>query len=164
MNSLQPLLDRLTVAGARHDATRRAVEAGAPWNVGRMERGEAEAEWAPPEVLAHVAEMLTYWLGEVERIVAGRDSSTRVGRSADDPIRSLTVTRDATLPVRELYDRIDSTLDRYRKRLPQLSEAEIVRQGTHPVRGILSVPQLLEQVVVSHLEGHADQLERALAR
>jgi hypothetical protein len=164
MNSLRPLLDRLNTAGARLDVTRSAVEAGVPWNVGRMERGEAEAEWAPPEVLAHVAEMLGYWLGEMERVVAGADELTPFGRTANDQIRSLTVTRDATLPVRELYDRIDATLERYRRRLPALTEAEIAQQGIHPTRGPRSVPELLDQLVVSHIEGHSEQLERSLGR
>lgn len=164
MNSLRPLLDRLNTAGARLDITRSAVEAGAPWNVGRMERGEPEAGWAPPEVLAHIAEMLGYWLGELERVVAGGANLTPFGRTANDQIRGLTVTRDATLPVRELYDRIDATLERYRRRIPGLTEVEIARQGSHPFRGPMTVPQLLEQLVVSHLEGHAEQLEHGLGR
>jgi hypothetical protein len=162
VNSAAPLLDRLNAAGARVDATRPAVEAGVPWNVGRMERGEAEAGWAPPEVLAHVAEMLQYWLGELERVVAAVDGLPRFGRTGDDQIRSLSVTRDATLPVRELYDRIDTSLARYRKRLPQLTEAEIAHQGLHPSRGAMSAEQLLERLVVSHIEDHAEQLDRAL--
>jgi DinB family protein len=162
MNSLAPLLDRLSAAGARMDATRPAVEAGAPWTVGRVDRGEPEAEWAPPEVLAHVAEMVTYWLGELERVVAGTAGPAPFGRTADDQIRSLTVTRDATLPARELYDRIGAGLDRYRRRVPQLSEEEIARQGVHPVRGPMSAAELLDRLVVSHLEGHAEQMERAL--
>ena len=164
MNSLGPLLDRLDAAGARLARTQPSVEAGAPWPVGRVERGEPEAEWAPPEVLAHVAEMLTYWLGELERIVAGTDGVTPFGRTPDDQLRALTVTRDATLPVRELYDRIEATLARYRKRLPQLGEPEISRKGVHPVRGRFAVAQLVEVLVVSHLEGHNEQLERSLAR
>jgi hypothetical protein len=128
-----------------------------------MERGEAEAEWAPPEVLAHVAEMLAYWLGELERVVASTGSAP-FGRTAEDQIRSLTVMRDATLPIRELYERIQVALDRYGRRLPQLSEAEISRLGVHATRGPLTVADLLDRLVVGHLEDHAGQLERTLGR
>ncbi len=167
MNALEPLLDRLTSAGARLAATRQAVEAGSPWPVGAMAAGGAEGEWGPTEVLAHVSEMLPYWLGELERILAGADGRggggpAAFGRGPDDQVRPLTVTRDATLPVRELYDRIAAALQRYRWRLTELTAEEIARTGLHPTRGELSLTEALEQLSVSHLEGHAEQLEAAL--
>lgn len=168
VNSLEPLLDRLSSAGARVAATRPAVENGVPWPAGAARGGGAEHDWGPPEVLAHVAEMLPYWLGEMERVIAragGRDGGgpAPFGRTAADQVRTLTIARDATLPVRELYDRIAAALQRYRWRLPELTEAEIERVGVHPTRGELSVPDLVERFAVAHLEEHADQLEKALA-
>ena len=37
------------------------------------------------ELLAHVAEMLPYWLGEVERILAGPPEPVPFGRVGSDP-------------------------------------------------------------------------------
>jgi uncharacterized protein (DUF952 family) len=167
VNSLEPLLDRLSSAGARLAATRPAVADRAPWPTGSAADGSGEHEWGPTEVLAHVAEMLPYWLGEMERVVAGADGRggggpATFGRSAGDQVRSLTVIRDATLPVRELYDRIAAGIQRYRWRLPELSENEIRRVGVHPTLGELSVTELLDRLAVSHLEDHAKQLEAAL--
>ena len=65
----------------------------------------------PREVLSHTAEMLTYWLGEFERIVeAGRGPGNGVpfGRLATDTLRAGVLERDRTLPLRELFDRIDT--------------------------------------------------------
>jgi len=167
MNALAPLLDRLETAAARLATTRAPVTRGEPWPAGAVAEGSGEATWGPTEVLAHVAEMLPFWLGEMERVLAGPDhrsgaGPTPFGRTPGDPVRSLTVIRDSTLPARELYDRIAATVERYRHRLPELAETEIARRGLHPTRGEMSVPELLETLVVSHLEGHAEQVERAL--
>jgi hypothetical protein len=166
VNELTPLLDRLDVAGRRLAATQARVQAGEPWPVGAVAEGGGEAEWGPTEVLAHVAEMLPYWLGEMERVVAANGAptpaATPFGRTAADPLRTLTIARDASLPARDLYDRISASVERYRRRLPALTEAEIGRRGLHPTRGELTVAELLERFAVSHLEDHAEQLESAL--
>jgi len=167
MNVLAPLLDRLETAAARLAATREPVTRGEPWPAGAVAHGSGEAEWGPTEVLAHVAEMLPFWLGEMERVLAGPDhrsgaGPTPFGRTPGDQVRSLSVIRDSSLPARELYDRIAAAVERYGRRLPGLTDAEIARTGLHPTRGEMSVLELLETLVVSHLEAHAEQLERAL--
>ena len=167
MHSLEPLLQRLEAAGAQLASTRQRVDEGSPWPVGAVAEGGGEGEWGPTEVLAHVAEMLQFWLGEMERVIVGADGrggsgQAIFGRTAGDSLRAMTVVRDSTLPVRELYDRIASVLGRYRGRIPELTEAQIQRRGLHPIRGEMSVPQLLELLAVAHLEGHAEQLNHAL--
>ncbi len=44
---------------------------GEPWPLAKTFGTEPEAAWGPPELLAHVAEMLLFWLGELERVVEG---------------------------------------------------------------------------------------------
>jgi hypothetical protein len=159
-------LDRLVAAAGRIEAHRAAVERGAPWPTGSQARGEGEEHWGPTEVLAHVAEMLPFWLGEMERVIDGGgtvDEPTPFGRTAADQVRTLTIARDATLPPRELFDRIEAGVERYRRRLPTLSAADVGRIGRHPTRGALAVPEMLERFVVSHLEEHAVQLAETLA-
>lgn len=167
VNALLPLLDRLSSAGTRLAATRPAVAAGAPWPTGAVAEGGSEHEWGPTEVLAHVAEMLPYWLGEMERVVAGGGSQgggpVPFGRPGGDQVRALTIARDATLPVRELYDRIAAALERYQRRLPELTAPESQRVGVHPSRGELTVAALIDRFAVTHLEEHAEQLERTLS-
>jgi len=167
MHALAPLLNRLETAAARLATTREPVTRGEPWPAGAVAEGSGEADWVPTEVLAHVAEMLPFWLGEMERVLAGPDhrggaGPTPFGRTPGDQVRSLTVIRDSTLPARELYDRIGAAVERYRHRLPELADAEIARTGLHPTRGEMSVPELLDRLAVTHLEDHAEQLEHAL--
>ena len=122
------LSDRLQAATASFEATRQAVEAGAPWPLAATFDHSDEAHWGPPEVLAHVAEMTTYWLGEMERILAGDPQPVPFGRIATDTLRLGVLERDRSLPPRELYDRSISALARLDKRWRSLSPDELARR------------------------------------
>jgi hypothetical protein len=157
------LVPRLEAASTRVAGLRPAVEAGAPWPLSDNFGTEPEASWGPPETLAHVAEMLPFWLGEVERILAGRETPTPFGRVATDQLRLLTLERDRSLPPRELFDRVALGSDRVRRRLVTLSTTDAGRRGIHPARGEMTVEAVVERFIVAHLEEHADQLEAAIA-
>ena len=139
-----------------------AVPAGAPWSPAVEFGHRPEAAWGPPEVLAHVTEMLPYWLGEVERILAGSPAPVPFGRVATDEVRIAIIGRDRTVPPRELFDRVGADVLRYAHRLEELTAADLARQGLHPVRGVMSVEEILERFVVAHLAEHAAQLGELL--
>ena len=102
------------------------IAAGEPWPLAEAFGTEPEASWGPREVLAHTAEMLPYWLGEYERVVeaghADRRRRCRSGGSAADALRIGILERDRTLPLRELFDRIDAGIVRW-ERTPSLTRA-----------------------------------------
>ncbi len=98
------LRTRLRDAAEAFLALRPAVLAGAPWPLAADFGHSSEARWGPPEVLAHVAEMLPYWLGEVERIVAAAPDPVPFGRVATDAVRLAILGCDRTLPLRELVE------------------------------------------------------------
>jgi len=153
----------LTSAAAAIEALRGPIEAAGPWPVRPVAGDGPEAEWGAPEVLAHVAEMLQYWLGEIERVLAGAPEPVPFGRIATDPLRTLTIERDRSLPANELINRIQSAVARYAARLPQLTLAEWDKRGLHPRLGEMTVGAILPRFVVVHLEEHAAQLRTTLA-
>jgi len=114
------------------------------------------------ELLAHVAEMLPYWLGEVERILAGPPEPVPFGRVGSDPVRIALIGRDRTLPTDELYTRIDAWLERWTHRLGSLTPLQWAKVGLHPTLGEMSVDAIAERMVVRHLTEHVDQLETIL--
>ena len=65
-------------------------------------RTRSGVELGPREVLAHVAEMLPFWMGEIELILdAGADGEPLgFGRLEDDPMRVEIITRDRGFPAR----------------------------------------------------------------
>jgi hypothetical protein len=155
-------IGRLKSAAVAIDALRGPILAGQPWPVRPVSGDGPETEWGPPEVLAHTAEMLQYWLGEIERVLAGSPEPVPFGRLASDPLRTLTIERDRSLPAGELINRIRAAVGRYEGRLPELSATDWARRGLHPRLDELTVAAMLERFVVTHIEEHAIQLAEAL--
>ena len=75
---------------------RPAIEAGEPWPLAEHFGIEPEAHWGPREVLAHCDEMLPFWIGEMERILAGTEP-VPFGRISTDVVRVATIERDLSL-------------------------------------------------------------------
>lgn len=158
--------ERLRAARAALSALRPRVTAGEPWPLAAAIGTEPEASWGPREVLAHTAEMLPFWLGEFERVVEGArvgHGATPFGRIADDPLRIGILERDRTLPLRELFDRIDAGIDRWERRQATLAPGEGEAPGRHSRLGEMTASQLRDRFVVTHLEEHVEQLEAVLA-
>src|SRR5215212_6355815 len=74
MAALDDLADRLDRAAEAMIELGPQLAAGEPWAMAGEVGPGPESSWGPREVLAHVAEMLPYWLGEIELILdaAGR--------------------------------------------------------------------------------------------
>ena len=158
------LRDRLTVARSALLGVRSEVEAGEPWPLSDNFGTEPEASWGPRETLAHVQEMLPFWLGEIERVLDGRGSDpVPFGRVATDEIRLAIIERDRTLPLRELFGRIESGADRVARRLGELEDDDLAARGDHPRLGPMTAAQILDRFVCGHLEEHAAQLREILA-
>lgn len=159
--TIAAMLARLGAATDGMTALRADLEAGAPWALAETFGAEPEAHWGPREVLAHCAEMLPYWVGEIERIIDGPEPA-RYGRIQTDQIRIGLIERDRTLPIRELLARIEDGTARFARRLPELGAADLARRGLHPTRGEQTIEQVLETTVVGHMEGHLGQLRETL--
>jgi hypothetical protein len=163
-NSPDALAARLRAASIALAAFGPAVETGRPWPLHVVDHDAGpESEWGPTEVLAHVAEMLLYWRGEIARILDGGPGPVPFGRLATDQVRVLTIERDRTLPPGELLERIEAATDRYARLLAGLGRAGLARRGVHPVRSELTVGEILERFVVGHAEEHVVQLGAALS-
>jgi DinB superfamily len=163
MTEPDDLLTRLRKAAAAFLALRQGVLAGEPWPLAAAFDSSPEAQWGPPEVLAHVAEMLPYWLGEVERIVAAAPVPAPFGRSANDGVRLAIIGRDRTVPLRELFDRVASDSARFERRLAALGATDLDKVGLHPVGGLVVAGDVVEGFVVAHLADHAAQLRELLS-
>jgi hypothetical protein len=163
------LTSRLEAARAAYRALRPRIEereATRPWPLAEAFGTEPEASWNPREVLAHVQEMLPYWLGEYERVVAGGGTEpVPFGRTAADALRIGILERDRTLPLRELFGRIDGGIGRWLERLAEAGpDGGADRHGLHGRLGDLTAPAIADRFVVTHLEEHDEQLRALLDR
>jgi DinB family protein len=164
MGALDGQAARLEAAAYAMLALAPRIEAGAPWPLADVYGPEPEASWGPPELLAHVEEFLPYWIGEIERVLAGPTTEpVPFGRVATDAVRIGVIGRDRSLPFRELFARIGADGRRVASRLRELSDAEVARVGLHPARGEMPIRDMLEPFLSGHLEGHVTQLREILA-
>jgi hypothetical protein len=158
-------LDRLAAVRRSYADLAPRVVSGEPWPLATAFGTEPEAAWGPRELLAHVAEMLPYWLGELERVVDGDPGALPVpfGRVVDDVVRIGSIERDRTLPLRVLFGRVDLGLRAWADRLGSLTGDERGRIGRHPKLGEMPASAIPERFIVGHAEDHVTQLEQILA-
>ena len=157
---------RLADLRAAYAAIRPRVVAGAPWPLADDFGTGPEASWGPPEVLAHLAEMLSYWYGQYGIIAqAGRGAGEGVpfGRTSDDPVRVAVLERDRRFPMDDLFDLVDDGIARWERRMASATDDGGSAVGAHPRLGEMTADRLRDRMVVSHLEEHLAQLESALA-
>jgi hypothetical protein len=156
---------RLEASRAAMAGLRQAVEAREPWPLSTAYGAEPESDWGPKEVLAHVAEMATYWPSQIEGILAApSEPPPAFGRVSTDPVRIGRIGEDRHLPPGELFDRIDRALADVVARLQRLDHAASERIGAHPRLGEMTVEAIFGRFLVGHLEDHVRQLEEILAR
>ena len=153
---------RLADASERLASLAAQLESGGPWPLAERFDHAPEAAWGPRETLAHLEEMLLYWLGEAERIIEAPDGDAAIGRAATDEVRLAIIERDRTLPVRELVARVRVGIDRWRARWTELDTGTRGRTGTHPRLGVVTVADVAGRFAVGHLEEHLDQLAASI--
>jgi hypothetical protein len=165
--STTEVLDRLADLRGAFDSLRPRVIAGGPWDLAEDFGIGPEASWGPREVLAHVAEALLFWRGELERLVeAARPAGDPVpfGRISGDTMRVGILERDRSLPLGELFERIDGGIVRWSTRVATLTAEEGDARGLHPRDGEVPATWIRDRFIVRHLEEHVAQLEAILAR
>jgi len=85
------------------------------------------------------------------------------GRVQTDEMRIGVIGRDRTVPLRELHARLAADSRRVGERLEELGKADADRAGLHP-RGVMTIREIVERMIVGHLEGHVEQLLGILER
>jgi hypothetical protein len=158
MATLYQQVERMRTARDNLVRIRNRLELSAP----PPEELPRRREWVAREALAHVDEMLLFWLGEIERVLAEPTEPVPFGRPPTDLIRTLTVDRDRTLPVSELYTRLDHSLERVLRRLLELDERQASRRGIHKQRGEMTVKEIVDVMLAGHIEEHCRQIAAAL--
>jgi hypothetical protein len=157
-------IDRISAARRAYADLAPRVMAGEPWALADDFGTGPEASWGPREVLAHVQEMLPFWLGEMEKVVDGTGGeAVPFGRTAEDTLRLGVIERDRSLPLRVLFGRIDEGLATWAERLPTLTPEQQARIGVHPRLGEMPAAAMLDRFVIGHAEDHIAQLNDILA-
>ena len=163
MTTAKDLIDQLDVSWAALKTLQPRVEAGVPWPVSEKFDTAPEAYWYPPEVLAHVSELLDRWLGVVNTVVAGSPEPVPFGTAGPNPARLAGIEHNRHLPIPELYALIGRGVAAMRARITLLTEADLAKRGRHVAREETTVGEILAGSVTGHLEEHVRQIGELLA-
>jgi hypothetical protein len=107
--------------------------------------------------------MLSYWHGELGRVVAaGGSDPVPFGRVASDPSRLARIDELRRRQAGELVDEIGGRIPEVAAFVDRLTGAEAARVGRHQTRGELTVGDSVERFFASHLEEHVAQLRDIL--
>jgi hypothetical protein len=150
--------ERQILADRLEDASRRLAEL-AP----RITKQRAEAdEWTAHEVLAHIAVLSKYYGVLVHRVASGQMSDLNIMEAvnARDPAGD----RMAELDPEQL---LAMTLSDHRRTVDELRAADVAslrRSARLDDERRMSAEEIARLPLISHLEGHIEQLQRMLDR
>lgn len=119
--------------------------------------------WDRGQILSHCAEMIPYWVDEVERLVAA-GGDRPFGRVRTDPERLARIAAHRADDLHQLLGEIDGGVDVVESLLGRLGPADLALVGHHPTLGPMTVDRIVQELLVAHLEEHADQLGQLAVR
>ena len=154
MSDLHDLRTRLRGA---HDRILSVPETG-PGVYGAPDPQTGE-RWNAGNVLGHAAEMLPFWVDQIRGVLGGRDE---LGRGVEGyERRRQAIDAGATLSGQELRTRVEAGVSLATILLDEMSPADLERRVTYRRRDgeeEKTVGELVDQLIVGHLEEHAKQL------
>ncbi|HEY7126183.1 MAG TPA: DinB family protein [Ktedonobacterales bacterium] len=121
----------------------------------------ASGGWTLTEDLVHVAEMLAFWSGEIERIRL--QPGTTFGRIASNPERIRFIEEHA----QDTPEQISALLEQGEAQavalLERLQSADLEKVGQHMKFGPQTIGRAIQEWLLDHLEEHVHQLQAILA-
>ena len=135
-----------------------------PGATARLSTHPGEDEWSVMQILGHLAESIPYWLDQCRNLIAATGKPPTFGRKLDAPERLVGVDRGLTEEINELLPRVVGEILAAAQAIRRMSLAERGKTGLHIRDGELSVAQVIERFIVTHVEGHLTQIQAALQR
>lgn len=121
----------------------------------------ASGGWTLMEDLAHVAEMLGYWSGEIDRFQ--RQPGASFGRVATNPERIRFIELHAHDTPEQMAALLESGSAAALALLRRLQPADLETVGQHVKFGAQTVRQAVQEWLIDHLAEHVTQLKAIAA-
>lgn len=121
----------------------------------------ASGGWTLMEDLAHVAEMLGYWSGEIDRFQ--RQPGASFGRIASNPERIHYIESHAHDSLEQIIVLLDQGQAAALALLQRLQPADLEITGQHVKFGEQTVRHAIQEWLIDHLDEHVKQLKEIAA-
>ena len=146
---------RLSAVEVRlRDLSRRRLDGRTPPDPATGERWDAGQIWA------HLADFVPYWISQAERVLAA-DSPDPVpfGRARASADHVAAIERDRHQGPNALWHDVKEDINDLGAFLGDISGRAWQTKGFHPTRGMMTIHQLIEELLIAPLDPHAPQLE-----
>lgn len=117
-------------------------------------------EWPVMSTLAHLAELMPYWVHQAERIAS--TPGLVIGREHDDPDRIGPIEQHGRDSLPSMVTRLQASLAEAVATLRALPAEAWTHAAQHPTRGAMSIQDLVDAFLVDHAEEHAAQIQATL--
>jgi uncharacterized damage-inducible protein DinB len=121
------------------------------------------SEWPVMSILAHVVELMPYWARQALEVSGRSADSQPFGRTHDDPDRIGAVQQHARDSLDSMLPRVRSACSEAVELLRQIPPERWTRTARHANRGDMTVEQIVDQFLVTHVEEHLAQARAAIA-
>lgn len=125
---------------------------------------ETGERWRSANVLGHLYEALPFWTAQVHAVLEG---AVETGRGASGYARRREgIETGNSVPTQELTSRVGGAVDGLLGLLAGMQDADLSREITHRARSgerKMRLGELIEELLVGHLEEHARQLDEIVA-
>ncbi|MGH9062795.1 MAG: hypothetical protein ACRDZQ_00475 [Acidimicrobiales bacterium] len=124
---------------------------------------QTEEQWDRGQVLSHVAELLPYWVEQVEQVVAAGGGGVAFGRVKATPSRLERIEGGRRLAPASALDQMDDGVGLAVALLGRLGDEQLAMVGRHQSLGDMTMARAIDEFLIDHLESHADQMAEQLA-
>jgi uncharacterized damage-inducible protein DinB len=128
---------------------------------GRLYQTPTENEWSIMESLAHIAEFLPYWAGEVEKLVA--NPGQNFGRTMQHEGRLAALREHGHDTLAQARAALPGSYARLEEVLSHLQDSDLELTGQHVRYGERTLEWFIDEFITGHFESHLAQLRACLA-
>jgi DinB family protein len=126
----------------------------------KLYQSPAENEWTIMQNLAHVVEIMPYWAGEIEKLLA--EPGCEFGRTPDDVGRLQGISEHEMDSLSRIKAALPGSYARLDGMLGRLKDSNLELTGKHIRYGEKPLDWLIEEFVTNHLSGHVEQIKRCI--
>lgn len=120
-----------------------------------------ENEWTIMQNLAHIVEFMTYWAGEIEKLVS--EPGSNFGRTPEDVGRLQGISEHEMASLNKIKEALPGSYQRLDEVLKKLKDSDLELTGKHVRYGEKPLNWLIEEFLTNHLKGHVEQIKNSIA-
>jgi hypothetical protein len=126
----------------------------------KLYQAPTENEWTVMENLAHIAEIMPYWAGEVAKLVAR--PGQKFGRTMEDEGRLAALREHGHDNLAQIRATLPGSYARLDEVLSNLNDSDLELTGHHSRRGERTLEWFIEEFITKHLHDHVVQIRTCL--